>query len=392
MHVAQNVVKAVSKILPFHISLSDEEGYIIGSSIPERIGKLHAPSKEVLEKDSYLIFNEEKVKNLPNVLPGVAVPINFDSSTVGVLGIIGPPEQVEPYAQLISKYIEMRWQEMVDEQLEELNNKTLETFAQYILLNNKTDHLRVEQYCKMLNISSATKRFCIVVDIGDSLINTVQNKTPIEQLKKRLAGCTQKAFNSNQNVICTFLNTEKLVLLKPVQSEDDYMAALEQFETQSQHLTDMFKTYQVNHIFIAAGNMRDTINQMNESYHEAESLIKFGRQHNISPQVYSLHNWDVLKEMLPYQINNHFREKIMFRIHSLFDDDDFPELMRNFLVYCDNQMNISQSAKELYIHRNTLNYRLKKIERITSVNIKDFEQCIILYLVLKKYDKSFSLN
>ncbi|ALX48448.1 CdaR family transcriptional regulator [Lentibacillus amyloliquefaciens] len=392
MQIAQTVVKAVSRILPFHISFSDEQGYIIGSSLPERIGSLHEPSKEVLEKNTYLLFDEEKVKNQPNVLPGIAVPVKLDSSTVGVLGIIGPPKQVEPYAQLISKYVEMRWQETIDKQLEELETKTLETFAQYILLNDKTNQVRVEQYCKMLDIPFHTKRFCIVVDIGDSLISSVQNKTPVGQLKERLLYCTQQAFNSYHNVICTFLNTEKIILLKPVQSEHDYLDVLEQFIEQSYHLIDMFETYQITNISVAAGNMCHTIDRISASYQEAESLIKFGREFDISPGIYTFHSWSILKELLPHQIDAHFQDKIMFRLKSLLEDDDFAELIENFLVYCRNKMNISQASKDLYIHRNTLIYRLKKIEAITSINIKDFEHCMMLYLVLKRYGKSSSLS
>lgn len=392
VQIAQKVVKTVSNVLPFHISFSDEQGYIIGSSLPERIGTLHEPSKEVLEKNTYLLFDEEKVNNQPNVFPGVAMPVTFDSSTIGVLGIIGPPAQVEPYAQLISKYVEMRWHETFDKQLEDLETKTLETFAQYILLNDKTNQVRVEQYCKMLDLSFYTKRFCIVVDIGDSLISSVQNKTPIGQLKEQMLHCTQKAFDSYHNAICTFLNTEKIILLKPVQSEHNYMAALEYFIEQSSYLTDMFKTYQITNISIAAGKLCHTIDRISESYQEAESLIKFGRQLDISPRIYTFHSWDIIKALLPHQIDAHFQDKIMFRLRPLFADKDFSELMQNFMVYCQNKMNISQAAKELYIHRNTLIYRLKKIEAITSVNIKDFEHCMMLYLVLKRYDKSSSLR
>ncbi|WP_176448136.1 sugar diacid recognition domain-containing protein [Lentibacillus sp. CBA3610] len=179
MQIAQKVVKAVSIILPFDISLSDEQGYIIGSSIPlTKWAHCMNHQKSESRKNTFLLFDDEKIKTQPNVLPGVAAPLKFDSSTIGVLGIIGPPEKVEPYAQLVVKYVEMMWHETFDRQIEELETKTLETFAQYILLNETTNQVRVEQYCKMLAISHHTKRFCIVVDIGDSLFSSIQNKIP----------------------------------------------------------------------------------------------------------------------------------------------------------------------------------------------------------------------
>lgn len=394
VQIAQKVVKAVSEVLPFDISLSDEQGYITGSSIPERMGTLHEPSKEVIQKNTFLLFDDEKIEDMTNVLPGVAAPLKFDTSTIGVLGIIGSPEEVEPYAQLVVKYVEMMWHEIFDQQIEEMETKTLETFAQYILLNETTNQVRVEQYCKMLEITPHTKRFCIVVDIGDSLLSSIQNKTPVNQLKNRLLACTQKAYESSRDVICTFLNMEKIILLKPVESENHYMTALDQFTNQSHALTEMFETYQITNVSAAAGHLCYSIEDMSESYHEAESLIKFGKQLGISPPIYTFHNWNILKELLPLQVDENFRDKILFRLRSLIEDEDFPELMQNFMVYCKNMMNISQAAKELFIHRNTLIYRLKKIESIILIDTKNFEHCMMLYLVLKRYDngKSSSLN
>src|SRR5690625_2615269 len=144
--VAQTVVKAVSKILPFPISLSDEEGYIIGASDSSRVGTLHEPSKEVLLKGDFMSFDEEQANQLDNVLAGVAVPLNFGHTTIGVLGIIGSPQTVKPYAQLIKNYVEMMWQEAFHKQVEDLETKTLEAFLQYLLLSEKVNKTRLEQY------------------------------------------------------------------------------------------------------------------------------------------------------------------------------------------------------------------------------------------------------
>ncbi|QKY70196.1 CdaR family transcriptional regulator [Lentibacillus sp. CBA3610] len=115
-------------------------------------------------------------------------------------------------------------------------------------------------------------------------------------------------------------------------------------------------------------------------------MIKRGKQLGISPHIYTFHNWNLLKELLPFQVDDDFRDKILFRLRSLIEDKDFPELRQNFMVYCKNMMNISQAAKELFIHRNTLIYRLKKIESSTSIDTKNFEHCMMLYLVLKSFD------
>lgn len=51
-----------------------------------------------------------------------------------------------------------------------------------------------------------------------------------------------------------------------------------------------------------------------------------------------------------------------------------------------NQLNISKTAKATFTHRNTLNYRLNKIEKFTSLNIKTIEDAIILHNLLTVYN------
>ena len=130
MQFAQKVVIAVSEISPFPISLSNEKGIIIGANDPARIGTYHKPSIEVLAQNDMVLFTEEKIKSMENVLPGVAVPltlrINRDIKTIGVLGIIGKPEKVKPYAKLIKKYVEMMWQDILLNDIITIEEKMLE--------------------------------------------------------------------------------------------------------------------------------------------------------------------------------------------------------------------------------------------------------------------------
>src|SRR5699024_7619823 len=132
-------------------------------------------SKEVLLKKDFIAFEKDKVSKMDNVLPGIAVPLNFGYETVGVLGIIGPPAEVKPHAQLIKQYVEIMWQETYYKQIEDLEAKTLETFLQYILLNESINEERVEQYCQVLQLNYNTMYCCIVIDIGDSLINSYED-------------------------------------------------------------------------------------------------------------------------------------------------------------------------------------------------------------------------
>lgn len=381
---AQKVVNAASDILPFPISLSDEEGNIIGSTIPERIGTIHSPSKEVIKKNRPIVFEEERVKDMDNVLPGIAVPLNFNHKIIGVLGIIGPPDQVKPYAQLIKRYVEMQWQDTVLNQTKYMHKKTLETFAQYVLLNEQPNRERIQQYCNMFNIKFDSKYCCIVIDILDSM--WLEQNVQSEEIKNKLLELIKTTYQCNENVLLTFLHAERIILLKPLLSEEDYLDFISYFEKQSNQLMSHSHLLGVKNLAVAVGNWRHSIEEIYHSYQEAERLLNYGKSLGIKPRIYSFYNWKILLEILPRYIETNFFNKLLIRLKSLTEDDHFTELAKTFLTFCDTNMNMSKAAKKLYIHRNTLIYRLQKIETITGLNIKSFDHCLLLYLVLKYYE------
>src|SRR5690625_3582871 len=133
VQIAQTLVENVKETLPFPISLSDHNGYIIGDSNPKRIGTLHKPSIEVLKNGAAISCDLNKVKHYSNVLQGVAVYFNFHDETLAVLGIIKTPEEVAPHVSLIKNYVEMMWQDVFLKEVKGLEEKSLETFVQYLM-------------------------------------------------------------------------------------------------------------------------------------------------------------------------------------------------------------------------------------------------------------------
>ena len=66
-------------------------------------------------------------------------------------------------------------------------------------------------------------------------------------------------------------------------------------------------------------------------------------------------------------------------LNTLFKDGDMVDTINAFF---ENDLNISQTSKKCFMHRNTLIYRLNKIENITGLNIKKFEEALILKLII----------
>lgn len=385
--IAQNIMKAVSNILPFPISLSDKYGNIIASTDKSRIGTFHKPSQEVICKGDFIAFDEKQAAEFDNVLPGVAVPLYFGQNVIGVLGIIGSPEDVRPHAQLIKEYVEMTWQETFHKQLKDLETKTLEAFLQYVLLNETKSKTKIQQYAQLLALDLKSKYFCIVIHLGDSLINSYQYKSLTDRYtKSAILSCIQNVFKSHNSDICAFLNVERIVMLKSVESSQKYFLMMDHFKERGKLLIKRLEAYGISNVIISAGGLYSSLQDIHQSYQEANDLIGYGETLDVSLPIYSYHDWEILLKLLPKRMDKHLKEKVFERLTPLLEDDDCTSLINDFFTYCENNMVISQAADKLFVHRNTLIYRLKKIEQLTSLKIRNFQHCALLYLSLKSYE------
>lgn len=393
VHIAQNVVKAVSKGLPFSISLSDEYGYIIGATDPERIGTYHPVSKKVLEHKDYISFDESDVVEFENVLPGIAVPLNFNHKTIGVLGIIGPPDKVKPHAELTKRYVELLWQDAFYRQIADLENKMIETNLQYILQNETINESQFKQCCKTLRLNKEMMSFCIVIDLDNFLLQEFDDKIyPLTAInvKELIMRDVQLNFSNNDTSIISFLNTEKVVIIQSVTNIEEYTSYMKLFKENGKKLLQCFQRYQMNSVYISAGKLTSSIRTINQSYKEANHLIQHHKNINSAQHILSYYDWEIVTDLLPYNIESNFKEKIIFRMDEWRNDKNFGELKASFIAYCENGMNISEAAKSLFIHRNTLIYRLRKLEDTLSIQTRKFQHCMLLYLILKNDGESSS--
>ena len=78
-------------------------------------------------------------------------------------------------------------------------------------------------------------------------------------------------------------------------------------------------------------------------------------------------------------------------IREIFDSkspDDFDEeTLTTINKFFENSLNVSETSRKLFVHRNTLVYRLEKIKKLTGLDLREFEDAIVfkVALMVKKY-------
>lgn len=157
--------------------------------------------------------------------------------------------------------------------------------------------------------------------------------------------------------------------------EKDYIKGLEdlQFTTQAiigDFLIDL--SFYVGNIlnFSSIQTLKETLHFQKEAYLLARQLFK--------KNVYNHY------EILPFMILKGIKQEDLIIItknylQSLLADE---EMLKTLQTYLANNMNLSLTAKKLYVHRNSVQYRIDKFIENTGIDIKNFPEAVTVYLLL----------
>ncbi len=112
-----------------------------------------------------------------------------------------------------------------------------------------------------------------------------------------------------------------------------------------------------------------------KSYEEARIALKYSAEnHDILTYLDSL-NLELILESVDTDTKNQYKDKVLKSL----DEEDINLLE----VYYKNDMSLKQTAEELYVHKNTLQYRLERIYEKSGFNPRKFNESVILYLAIK---------
>ena len=128
---------------------------------------------------------------------------------------------------------------------------------------------------------------------------------------------------------------------------------------------------------IACGSRCSSLMDLRESRIGALRALEIGRRFSLRETVLRID--DLILEQLisyvPYSLCKRFLEK--FFSHSGFFDQTDEEMIKMAIVYIDNTMNASETARQLFFHRNSLRYRLRHIKVASGLDLRKFRDAVL---------------
>jgi sugar diacid utilization regulator len=136
--------------------------------------------------------------------------------------------------------------------------------------------------------------------------------------------------------------------------------------------------------YVSYGSLNYNVRDMKKAYEEAKECFILSKNFGIKEEIFYYDK--ILFEKIVYNINPKVKAELLNKFRDKFNMFD-SELINTIEEFVNCGLNISDAARKLYVHRNTLIYRLDKITKETSFDIRNFKEAtvfIIAFLVWKE--------
>lgn len=246
-----------------------------------------------------------------------------------------------------------------------------DNFIKNLLLDNL---LLVDIYnrAKKLHIDVDARRVVFLIET-----RTEKDTNALETVRTLFAGSKQKDF-------ITAVDEKNIIVVKELKANENY----DDMERLAKVILDMLNTEAMSKVHIAFGTIVSEIKDVSRSYKEAKMALDVGKIFYSERNVIAYSNLGIGR--LIYQLPMPLCKMFIKEIFGGKSPDDFDEeTLSTINKFFENNLNVSETSRQLYIHRNTLVYRLDKLQKMTNLDLRVFEDAITfkMALMVVKYMK-----
>ena len=220
-----------------------------------------------------------------------------------------------------------------------------------------------------LHFDSDVSRVCMLIKINDkndiSAYDVLQNLFP----------------DKNKDFIININDTD-IALVKEIKPSIDE----KDLDKLANSIVDTLSSEFYTHCSVGIGTIVNNIKDLARSFKEAQTALEVGKVFDTEKPIVSYNHLGIAR--LIYQLPTALCEMFLKEVFKKGSIDSLDhETLFTIQRFFENNLNVSETSRKLFVHRNTLVYRLEKIKKITGLDLREFEDAIVfkVALMVKKY-------
>ena len=374
--LAKKYIERLTQYTEYNINIMNEEGLIIASRDPQRIGKYHAVADRIIHgQEEIVVIRDEK--EFPGVLPGINMAIMHEGRKEGVIGVTGDPDAIRDVALITRLALETMLRYEKQQEATRLRRNRKEHFLNILTQKEFAESSELRGIARQLELDESLVRVPIVC----RLIDEPRGKTPLPDPEETLMELRRGKGHWVQD-FSAVLDETHLIVYKTVKLDGrrnftDYKEELTEYLS---HVLSWLNKRQARAVFYV-GSLQSAFTQYYYAYRHCKWLESHLRQPD-EVVFFDDYVLEYFRTLIPRQ---ELQRAFLIYQQELPEDSrkQFIEMMRAFE---ETNYNLSESAAKLYIHKNTLIYRYNKfkdmfgVDPLASSMDRGFMELLYMYL------------
>lgn len=347
----QGIIHQMKDAVDRTIGVVDETSVVIACSDLGKIGEVDENvNSETLISSSTFSANGATYKSFGN-----------NARAEYAVFVAGVDEYAQKCAQLLAVSL-ANIKQYYDEKYDRSN------FIKNVIMDNI---LPGDIYLKAreLHFNSDVLRVCLLIRIT--------SKTEVSTLD-----VIQNLFPDKSKDFVININETEITLVKEISDSTESR----DLEKLASSIADTLSSEFYTHCVIGIGTAVTGIKDLARSFKEAQVALEVGKVFDTERNIISYDNLGIARLIyqLPTTLCDMFLREI-FKRGSIETLDQ--ETLFTIQKFFENNLNVSETSRKLFVHRNTLVYRLEKIKKLTGLDLREFEDAIVfkVALMVKKY-------
>jgi carbohydrate diacid regulator len=383
--VAQEIADSITSAIGHNVLITDHEGQVIGSGDPSRVGTLHEASLEVVRRRAGAWHDATNARRLTGVKPGTTLPLLLDGDVVGTVGITGDPDTVRSFGEIVRRQTEILVRQTMLLRLDLLRERALEQLVQDIAGytpdsgDDEWLHLRAQE----LGFAVDVPRVAAIIALDRTSVHPAdrfpgQTRDIDRQSRTlHLVRAVRDVFHAPQDLV-TEAGADTVTVFAELSVRGRSNAVVAFTDACRTMLAEVGRRFDTR-AWAGVGPAAHDLAALGRSYHDAWIALRLGRKLQPGRALYHVDDFRVRSLLAGVSApqRRRYRDGLLTDLQA---QRAWPELRRTIVAWVEHGLRLTDTARALRIHRNTLLYRLHRISEIAGTSIRAPRHAFAVYL------------
>ena len=225
----------------------------------------------------------------------------------------------------------------------------------------------------LVDIYNRAKKLHLEVE-AKRLVYLIETKVESESMAKELL---RSLFSQQNGDYVTSVDEKNIVLIKSLHKDE----VEDEISQTAKTIVDMLNAEAMLSVKVSYGTVVNELKEVSKSYKEAKMALDVGKIFYAEKNIIGYEKLGIgrLIYQLPVSLCRMFMNEIFGdNLPDKMDEETLITIQKFF----ENSLNVSETARQLYIHRNTLVYRIEKLQKETGLDIRNFDDALTFKIAL----------